>query len=139
MKKADLILYKDRLLASRSRLLSDVNHMADSVHEKAFAEAGGSSSFMPINVMLAACALFIVQNHTGFFWVADAVYWAIVGSLLAARYVDIRYLRGTTADGEPATMVHWRRYAVTVILISVCLWLVMHAIAFLRGWAAMHS
>jgi DnaK suppressor protein len=50
MKKADLKLYKERLLYLRSRLRNDVNQMADSVHEKAFAEAGGSSSFMPTHM-----------------------------------------------------------------------------------------
>jgi DnaK suppressor protein len=50
MKKADLKLYKDRLLALQSWLLSDENHIVDSVHEGAFAEAGGSSSFMPIHM-----------------------------------------------------------------------------------------
>jgi hypothetical protein len=84
------------------------------------------------NALLAGCALVVVQNRSSFFGIADAAYWATVASLLAARYVDIRHFRGTTAEGEPATMAHWRRYAVAVALVSACLWAVVHAIAYLR-------
>ena len=81
------------------------------------------------NLILLSCALAIAQNQSGLFSVADAFYWASVGCLLAARYVDIRYLKGLTADGDPASMAHWRRYAVLVLIASTCLWLVVHAVA----------
>jgi hypothetical protein len=83
------------------------------------------------NALLAACAFFVLQNRSIFFGLADALYWVTVASLLAARYVDIRHFRGTTAEGEPATMVHWRRYALTIVLVSTCLWVAVHAIAYL--------
>jgi len=82
------------------------------------------------NAVLLFCAYAIVQHRSSMFGMADAFYWAIVGSLLAARYVDIRHFCGTTADGEPATMVHWRRYAIVLGVVSAGLWLGVHAIAY---------
>ena len=81
------------------------------------------------NLILLFCALGIFQNRSGFLGVADAFYWAAVGSLLAARYVDIRYLQGRTAEGNPASLAHWRRYAVLVCAASTTLWLLVHAAA----------
>ena len=81
------------------------------------------------NAILAICALFIAQNYSGFLTAADAVYWITVGCLLAARYVDIRYLYGLTAEGGPASMAHWRRYAMLVLVASTGLWLVVHVVA----------
>jgi uncharacterized membrane-anchored protein len=81
------------------------------------------------NFIVLFCAYSIFQNDAGFFGLADLLYWAVVGSLLAVRYADIRYLQGMTADGEPATMAHWRRYAVAVVLIFTGLWFAVHAVA----------
>ena len=82
------------------------------------------------NVILLSCAYGIVQHHSSFLSLADVLYWVVVGFLLAARYVDIRHLHGTTADGDPATMNHWRRYATIVGVVSAGLWLVSHAMAY---------
>ena len=88
------------------------------------------------NLILLFCAYSITQNRSSFFSVADAFYWAAVGCLLAVRYADIRYLKGLTADGDPASMAHWRRYAGLVLIASTCLWLVVHAVAVLYQPAA---
>ncbi len=84
------------------------------------------------NVLLLFCAYGVFQHRSSVLGMADALYWAIVGSLLAARYVDIRYLHGTTSDGDPATMTHWRRYATVLGVVSTGLWLGAHAIAYYR-------
>ncbi len=81
------------------------------------------------NAILLACAYGILQHRSSLLSISDAFYWAIVGSLLAARYVDIRYLYGLTSDGDPATMDDWRRYVRVLGVISTVLWLVVHAIA----------
>ena len=88
------------------------------------------------NVILLFSAYGIIQHRSSVLGIADAFYWAIVGSLLAARYVDIRYLYGTTADGDPATMAHWRRYATVLGVVSTGLWLGAHAIAYYGTWKA---
>ena len=81
------------------------------------------------NAILLACAYGIIQHRSSLLSMADALYWATVGSLLAARYIDIRYLYGLTAEGDPATMAHWGRYATVLGVVSTGLWLGAHAIA----------
>lgn len=49
MKKADLKVYKERLIALRARLRGDVNAMADAALRKGGRE-GGESSSMPIHM-----------------------------------------------------------------------------------------
>lgn len=50
MKKADMKVYKERLLALRARLRGDVNHMADAALKKSRTEANGDLSSMPIHM-----------------------------------------------------------------------------------------
>ena len=80
------------------------------------------------NVLLALCAVSVVKGGYSLLGLDDAFYWAVVGCLLAARYVDIQYFQGKTADGDTASMADWRRYAVRIGVLSVGLWVVAHAI-----------
>ena len=50
MKKADVKIYKERLLALRARLRGDVNQMADAALNKSRTEANGDLSSMPIHM-----------------------------------------------------------------------------------------
>jgi hypothetical protein len=54
---------------------------------------------------------------------ADAIFWLIALVLILARYMDIRYLKGETADNEPATLKHWRRYSVILLIAAGLLYL----------------
>jgi hypothetical protein len=80
------------------------------------------------NALLAFCAVSIVGGPSRLLGLEDAFYWALVGCLLAVRYVDIQYFNGQTADGDTASMADWRRYVVRVGVVSAGLWLVAHAI-----------
>jgi len=82
------------------------------------------------NAILLACVYGILQHRSSLFSIADALYWAVVASLLAARYVDIRYLYGLTSEGDPASMDDWRRYAMVPGVVSTGLWLGAHAMAY---------
>ncbi len=82
------------------------------------------------NAILLFCILGIAQHRSSMLSIADVFYWAIVSSLLAARYIDIRHLGGTTADGDPATLAHWRRYAMVLGVVSMMLWLGAHVAAY---------
>ena len=82
------------------------------------------------NLILLFCAITIAQSQSSLLGVADVFYWATVGCVLAARYVDIRYLKGLTTDGDPASMVHWRRYAVLLGVAATVLWFAVHGIAY---------
>jgi len=50
MKKADLKVYKNRLLSLRARLRGDVNQMADAALKRSRSEANGDLSSMPIHM-----------------------------------------------------------------------------------------
>jgi DnaK suppressor protein len=50
MKKADIKVYKERLLALRARLRGDVHQMADAALNKSRSEASGDLSSMPIHM-----------------------------------------------------------------------------------------
>ena len=50
MKKADMKVYKERLIQLRLRLRGDVHAMADAALNKTRSEASGDLSFMPIHM-----------------------------------------------------------------------------------------
>ena len=84
------------------------------------------------NVVLGFSGLHILWGRESFFSIADITYVAAIPLLIAARYVDIAKFHGTTGTGEPATMAHWRRYALGMLAISVAAWVLLHGIAYLR-------
>lgn len=50
MKKVELKVYKERLLALRARLRGDVSHLADAAFKKTDYDSNGDSSRMPIHM-----------------------------------------------------------------------------------------
>jgi hypothetical protein len=82
------------------------------------------------NLLLLAAAYAITQSPR-LLGPADAFFWLAFGSLLAARYADVKHFQGRTAEGEPATMADWRRYAALLGGISLGVWLVAHLVAHL--------
>ena len=53
---------------------------------------------------------------------------ATIGAALtiAARWIDIAWLDGQTADGEPANLVHWYRFSLGTVLIAGTLLVIAH-------------
>ncbi len=80
------------------------------------------------NGILAVCAVAIASKGIGIFSLLDVFYWLTVGCLVAARYADIRYLGGRTTDGTSATMAHWRRYALILVVAVTVVWITAHLI-----------
>ena len=83
------------------------------------------------NLILALAVIAIAQNHSGPFVLAwiDLLYWLTAAALPIVRYVDIRFLHGATADNQPATISHWRRYTVAVLATSLVLWVGAHLLS----------
>lgn len=50
------------------------------------------------------------------------VFLAVAAGLLGVRYVDIVCFAGETAEGDPASLAHWRQYAAGVVVVSALLW-----------------
>jgi len=82
------------------------------------------------NMVLGVSALLIAQGGASFSLI-DLVYWLTIPLLVAARYVDISWFKGNTAYGEPASMAHWRRYTVGLLLSAIGAWLAVHGAAYL--------
>lgn len=61
----------------------------------------------------------------------DAAFAALVASLLVARFADVRWFGGVTADGARATREHVRRYALRLLGGSAAGWGVANAAALL--------
>ena len=83
------------------------------------------------NLILALAAIAIAQNDLGpfgFSW-TDLLYWMTAAALPIVRYMDIRLFDGATADNQPATMSHWRRYTVTILAVSLVLWVGAHLLS----------
>jgi len=54
---------------------------------------------------------------------ADVILLLAATSLIVMRYVDITRYTGLTEDGKtPATLAHWRRYALGVAVVTSVLW-----------------
>ena len=81
------------------------------------------------NVLLVFTVFYIIKARPGFITAVDLVYWAVVFSLGAFRYIDIHYLSGLTSEGAPATPAHWRRYILVLVAVAFCAWLSAHGIA----------
>lgn len=82
------------------------------------------------NAVLALSVVFILHNTKGFFHAADVVFWCAVASLLLVRYIDIRFLDGLTATGAYATMRHWTRYAIVLVVCSGAVWTLTHVASY---------
>jgi len=77
--------------------------------------------------LLVFGAIFIIRRDVP--GPADILYWLIALGLILTRYVDIRYLKGETADNKPATLKHWRRYSVILLIAAGLLYLLAKIIA----------
>jgi hypothetical protein len=76
------------------------------------------------HVVLGFLAIFIFQS--GVFSFLDVAYWLVVAGMIAIRFFDITRLRGQTADGELATLSHWRRYTLLLLLVFGGAWVLVH-------------
>jgi hypothetical protein len=84
------------------------------------------------NAMLVIVAIQIPARAGGSFTGLDALYWLFVLMILAARYADIRYYKGTTAEGKPSTLEDWRRHAFVLVLVAGAAWLAAHVWGYVR-------
>jgi len=79
------------------------------------------------NLLLIFIAFPIAQHKAGI--VLDIMFWAVVAGLILIRYIDIKVFHGHTAENEPATLQHWRRYSLILLLASGVLWILAHGAA----------
>lgn len=83
------------------------------------------------NFALLLCAAFVAQGIAP--PLADLLFLLVAAGVIGIRYLDIARYHGSTSDGEPATLAHWRRYAIAMVLVSAVLW-TFARVAAARGW-----
>jgi hypothetical protein len=83
------------------------------------------------NAALFLCAALVAKGTAPL--IMDIIFFMVVIGLIVARYVDITKFKGQTSEGKPATLSHWRRYAVLIAVVSACLW-VLARIAYFYKW-----
>ncbi|MCY1009581.1 hypothetical protein OV079_29250 [Nannocystis pusilla] len=81
------------------------------------------------NAIVYASLATIAMNGEAFPSALDGVVWLTVALTIVARRVDITRWAGKTASGEPATLAHWRRYAITVVALTALASVLAHVIA----------
>lgn len=77
------------------------------------------------NALVFFTFIYLVQKHPKFPSLLDAGCLLAVASLVFVRYFDIRYCKGETGDGKPATMGHWRKYSIRLVIGCMGVWLVI--------------
>jgi hypothetical protein len=83
------------------------------------------------NFVLMICAANILMGESSSNRTSDIIFWCAVAAMIIVRLLDIKFLNGQTATGEPASVKHWRRYAIMLVLISAVIWAAAHATAHL--------
>jgi hypothetical protein len=81
------------------------------------------------NFALMICAANIFMGESSSTRTSDIVFWCVVPAMIIVRFLDIKFLDGQTSTGEPATLSHWFKYAILLIIISAIIWAVAHIVA----------
>ncbi len=81
------------------------------------------------NAVLGICWFGIAGRGIRAIALADIAYFATALLMIAARYIDIKHFNGLTSEGEPATMAHFRSYAIVLGAVVAGLWLLAQFIA----------
>ncbi|RJO68942.1 MAG: hypothetical protein C4523_06625 [Myxococcales bacterium] len=82
------------------------------------------------NFPLFFLPILIVQNKAYGPSLYDLFFWLAWLALVLVRYADIVRLNGKTADYEPATLSHWKRYAFKLTALSIAAGVSAHVLAF---------
>ena len=85
------------------------------------------------NLALIVLARSIWLHEGSFLCLADLGFWLTVLAMAALRYVDVARLGGRTVYGQPATLRHWRLYALVLGLAALALWGLAHGAAYIRS------
>ncbi len=83
------------------------------------------------NFILMICAANILVGESSSTRTSDIILWSAVAAMIIVRFLDIKFLDGLTATGAPASIAHWRRYAIVLVLCSAAIWAVAHTAAHL--------
>ena len=78
------------------------------------------------NFILMICAAHIFMGESSSTRTSDLIFWCAVAAMIIVRFLDIKFLGGQTTTGGPASIKHWRRYAIVLAVISAVIWTAAH-------------
>jgi len=78
------------------------------------------------NFALMICAANIFMGESSSTRISDIIFWCAVVAMIIVRFLDIKFLDGQTATGEPASIKHWCKYAIVLAVISAAIWSAAH-------------
>lgn len=78
------------------------------------------------HALLAIFAMSIYKSGGEIGTLTDAAFFANLLGVIAVRYLDIARLGGATADGQEATMSHWRKFSAIHAGVWGLVWLLVH-------------
>ena len=73
-------------------------------------------------LVLGVVAYQTVTQKDGWLVARDVVFAIALALTIGARWLEVRSGAGETATGEPATMAHFRRYAMILLPVAAVLW-----------------
>jgi hypothetical protein len=82
---------------------------------------------------LLMASLGLIRQRSRTFGPADAAYAVSLGAMLLGRWLEFRGGAPLTADGEPATAAHLRRYVFWTTALGAAVWAAA-AVARRLGW-----
>jgi hypothetical protein len=85
------------------------------------------------NGVLGILLVFIAQRKGFVLGFIDALFALTVLVLIGLRWLDVSRLNGQTVEAEPATLAHWRRYALGLAGVALMCWLAAKLVSGL-GW-----
>jgi hypothetical protein len=78
------------------------------------------------NFVLMICAAHIFMGESSSTRTSDLIFWCAVAAMIIVRFLDIKFLNGQTTTGGPASIKHWHRYAIVLVVISAVIWAAAH-------------
>jgi len=80
---------------------------------------------------LLITAMFIVEKHVRSFSIYDCIYLLSIALIILSRFIDIRYLKGETVYGTPASAAHLRRHILVMVPIYLLFLILAHVLGIL--------
>ena len=81
-------------------------------------------------VTLIYCLIYIILGKATL--AVYIIYILATISLVVVRFVDIKYFKGEKMNGEPASLSHWRRYTLLLLIFAGILFIVAKTLAKLK-------
>jgi hypothetical protein len=76
---------------------------------------------------LLFCGIYIVMRKATF--AVYLIYILVTISLVGVRFIDIKYFMGETVNGERASLSHWRRYTLQLLIFAGLLFIAAKILA----------